>query len=55
MNDTPEERELLASVREMPRFDPGALDPDLSFVWLLAFGKAMARRRVEGRLREQIG
>jgi hypothetical protein len=55
MNDAPEERELLASVREMPRFDLSALDSDLRFVWLSAFGKAMARRRVEGRLREQIG
>jgi hypothetical protein len=55
MNDAPEERELLASVREMPRFDPGALDPDMRFTWLTLFGKVMARRRVEGRLREQIG
>ncbi len=55
MNDAPEERELLASVREMPRFDLGALDLDLRFNWLLVFGKAMARRRVESRLREQVG
>ncbi len=55
MNDAPEERELLASLREMPRFDLGALDPDLRFIWLSVFGKAMARRRVESRLREQIG
>jgi len=55
MNDAPEERELLASVREMPRFDLGKPDPDLRFAWLSAFGKAMARRRVESRLREQMG
>jgi hypothetical protein len=55
MNDAPEERELLATVREMPRFELNTLDPDLRFTWLSVFGKAMARRRVESRLREQIG
>jgi GTP-binding protein EngB required for normal cell division len=55
LNDAPEKQELLASVREMPRLDPGTLDPDLRFTWLSAFGKSVARHRINSRLQEQIG
>jgi GTP-binding protein EngB required for normal cell division len=49
------EAELNASVKEMPRFDPGALKLDLRFRFLLSFGSGIARHRVEQELRRQIG
>jgi GTP-binding protein EngB required for normal cell division len=55
LNDAPEEQELLASVREAPRLDLGAINPDLRFAWLSAFGKSMAKHRVESRLQKQVG
>lgn len=55
LNDAPEKQELMASVREMPQLDLGAIDPDLRFTLLSVFGKSLARNRIVSRLQHQIG
>jgi GTP-binding protein EngB required for normal cell division/ABC-type transporter Mla subunit MlaD len=51
----PGAEELASAVREMPRLDLGGIHLDLRFKFLSAFGKGIARRRVEQRLRDQVG
>jgi GTP-binding protein EngB required for normal cell division len=51
----PREEDLSAVVIEMPRLDPGPLEVSLRRDFLSTLGKAFAKRRIETKLRSQIG
>jgi len=53
--DMPRDEDLTSVVKELPRFDPGPLEVVLERDFLAILGKAFTRRRVEKKLREQIG
>jgi GTP-binding protein EngB required for normal cell division len=53
--DVPRDEDLTSVVKEMPRLDPGPMEVTLRRDFLAVLGKAFVRRRIEKKLREQIG
>jgi len=55
VKDVPRDEDLTSVVKEVPQFDTGPLEVDIARDFFNVFGKAFVRRRMEKKLREQIG
>jgi GTP-binding protein EngB required for normal cell division len=55
VKDTPQARDLTAVVKELPRLDPGPIEVSVRRDFRAVFGRGFMRRRVENKLREQVG
>ncbi len=55
VKDAPREEDLISVVKEMPRLDSGGLEVTLQRDFLAFLGKAFMSRRIEQKLRRQIG
>jgi hypothetical protein len=55
VSEPPAEAELTSVVREMPRFDLGAVEVELRKDLFAVFGRSLTERRVRSKLKAQIG